>query len=148
MSYDSRIKSDLFARHRFRCVCGKRHCRAYISRAHAHPLPVLCGAGITLRGRLMVTASHNPSKYNGYKVYGADGCQITTEAAAAILAEIEKLDVFADVKRADFDASMEAGKIAWIGEDVTISFRGGCERAVCCWGMSRWTKMWPSCILR
>lgn len=51
VSYDSRIKSDLFARHRFRCVCGKRHCRAYISRAHAHPLPVLCGAGITLRGR-------------------------------------------------------------------------------------------------
>ena len=46
---------------------------------------------------VMVTASHNPSKYNGYKVYGADGCQITTEAAAEILAEIEKLDIFADV---------------------------------------------------
>ena len=43
---------------------------------------------------VMVTASHNPGKYNGYKVYGADGCQITTEAAAEILAEIEKLDIF------------------------------------------------------
>lgn len=42
---------------------------------------------------VMVTASHNPGKYNGYKVYGADGCQITTEAAAEILAEIEKLDI-------------------------------------------------------
>ena len=55
-----------------------------------------CAAGI------MVTASHNPSKYNGYKVYGADGCQITTEAADAILAEIEKLDLFDDVKRVSF----------------------------------------------
>ncbi len=46
----------------------------------------------------MVTASHNPSKYNGYKVYGSDGCQITTEAAEVILSEIEKLDLFRDVK--------------------------------------------------
>lgn len=81
----------------------------------------------------MVTASHNPSKYNGYKVYGADGCQITTEAAAAILAEIEKLDVFADVKRADFDASMEAGKLPGSAR-CDDSFRGGCERAVAAGG--------------
>lgn len=59
VSYDSRIKSDLFARHRFRCVCGKRHYSAHVSGAHAHPLPVLCGAGVTLRGSIMVTASHN-----------------------------------------------------------------------------------------
>lgn len=58
---------------------------------------------------VMVTASHNPSKYNGYKVYGADGCQITTEAAAEILAEIEKLDIFADVKNSDFEAGMSNG---------------------------------------
>ena len=51
----------------------------------------------------MITASHNPSKYNGYKVYGADGCQIITEAAAEILAEIEKLDIFVDVKTGGFD---------------------------------------------
>lgn len=50
----------------------------------------------------MVTASHNPSKYNGYKVYGSDGCQMTTEAAATVLSEIEKLDIFADVKKMDF----------------------------------------------
>lgn len=55
----------------------------------------------------MVTASHNPGKYNGYKVYGADGCQITTEAAAEILAEIEKLDIFADVKTSDFELAWQ-----------------------------------------
>ena len=60
---------------------------------------------------VMVTASHNPSKYNGYKVYGADGCQITTEAAAEILAEIEKLDIFADVKTSDFEAGVANGSI-------------------------------------
>lgn len=48
----------------------------------------------------------NPGKYNGYKVYGADGCQITTEAAAEILAEIKKLDIFADIKTSDFEADM------------------------------------------
>ena len=122
VSYDSRIKSDLFAR----TASGVFAANGITVHMYPElmPTPCLsfavrelhCAAGI------MVTASHNPSKYNGYKVYGADGCQITTEAAAAILAEIEKLDVFADVKRADFDASMEAGKIAWIGEDVTTAF--------------------------
>lgn len=60
---------------------------------------------------VMVTASHNPSKYNGYKVYGADGCQITTEAAAEILAEIEKLDIFADVKHSNFETGLVNGSI-------------------------------------
>ena len=122
IGYDSRIKSDVFAKETA-AVLAANGIKAYIY-PRLEPTPALswavryygCGAGVC------VTASHNPAKYNGYKVYGADGCQITTEAAAAILAEIEKLDVFADVKRADFDASMEAGKIAWIGEDVTTAF--------------------------
>ena len=71
---------------------------------------------------VMVTASHNPSKYNGYKVYGADGCQITTEAAAAVLAEIEKLDIFADVKKMDFDEAVKEGKIEYISDDVLTAF--------------------------
>lgn len=71
---------------------------------------------------VMITASHNPSKYNGYKVYGADGCQITTEAAAEILAEIEKLDIFADVKKMDFDETVKTGKVAYIKEEVLDSF--------------------------
>ena len=70
----------------------------------------------------MVTASHNPSKYNGYKVYGADGCQIATEAAAEILAEIEKLDIFADVKEIDFDAAVEKGDIQYIDDSAYTAF--------------------------
>ena len=61
-----------------------------------------CGAGVC------VTASHNPAKYNGYKVYGADGCQITLEAAEKILAAIEKIDCFDDVRLVDFDAAAAA----------------------------------------
>lgn len=71
---------------------------------------------------VMVTASHNPSKYNGYKVYGADGCQITTEAAAEILAEIEKLDIFADVKNSDFEAGIANGSIQYIPDEVYTVF--------------------------
>ena len=70
----------------------------------------------------MITASHNPSKYNGYKVYGADGCQITTEAAAEILAEIEKLDIFADVKSIEFDEAVAAGQITYIPDEVLTAF--------------------------
>ncbi len=62
--------------------------------------------------------SHNPSKYNGYKVYGSDGCQITTEAAAEILAEIEKLDIFAGVKHSDFEDGLANGSIQYIPDDV------------------------------
>src|SRR5699024_3339111 len=71
---------------------------------------------------VMVTASHNPSKYNGYKVYGADGCQITTEAAAEILAEIEKLDIFAAVKRVTFEEGVEKGLTRYIPEEVYTAF--------------------------
>ena len=97
VSYDSRIKSDLFSKvasgvfaangirvWRYEEVMPTP-CLSYAVRALG------CSAGI------MITASHNPSKYNGYKVYGADGCQITTEAAAEILAEIEKIDIFEGV---------------------------------------------------
>ena len=98
ISFDSRIKSDLFSQVAA-CVFAANGIKVWIYK-ELMPTPCLsyatrfmgCSAGI------MITASHNPSKYNGYKVYGADGCQITTEAAAEILAEIEKLDIFNDVK--------------------------------------------------
>ena len=121
VSRDSRIKSELFSR-----VAGAVFAANGI---HVHiypelmPTPCLsyavralgCSAGV------MVTASHNPSKYNGYKVYGSDGCQITTEAAAEILAEIEKVDEFA-VPLPDFDALAAEGKIELIGEEVYTAF--------------------------
>ena len=69
-------------------------------------------------GGIVITASHNPAKYNGYKVYGSDGCQITTEAAKAIQQEIDGVDVFADVPKADFQAQLQSGRITYIGEDT------------------------------
>ena len=122
ISYDSRIKSDAFAQVSAD-VFAANGIKAHIY-PQLMPTPLLsyavralgCAAGV------MVTASHNPSKYNGYKVYGADGCQITTEAADAILAEIEKLDSFKDVKRSDFEQGIKDGMIAWIGEDVYTAF--------------------------
>lgn len=122
VSFDSRIKSDLFAQVASG-VFAANGIEVYIY-PQLMPTPCLsfavrelkCAAGI------MVTASHNPSKYNGYKVYGADGCQITTEAAAEILAEIEKLDIFEDVRTMDFEAGKASGKIQYIPEEVYTAF--------------------------
>ncbi len=69
-----------------------------------------------------VTASHNPAAYNGYKVYGADGCQIKTEQARAIQQAIDALDAFADVKSMPFEEALEAGLATWMGEEVLEAF--------------------------
>lgn len=122
ISYDSRIKSDLFSQIAAG-VFAANGIRVFIY-PQLMPTPCLsfavrqlgCAAGV------MVTASHNPSKYNGYKAYGADGCQITTKAAGEILAEIEALDLFADVKTMDFQAGLESGLIAYIPEEVYAAF--------------------------
>ncbi|MCD8015132.1 MAG: phospho-sugar mutase [Lachnospiraceae bacterium] len=125
VSYDSRIKSDLFAR----VAAGVFAANGIQVSIYKElmPTPCLSYAVRTLdcAAGIMVTASHNPSKYNGYKVYGADGCQITTEAAAEILAEIEKLDIFADVKRAadaDGDAGDESEWITYVPDEVYTAF--------------------------
>ena len=128
VSYDSRIKSDLFAKVAAGVFAANgievwiypelmpTPCLSYAVRA------LSCSAGI------MITASHNPSKYNGYKVYGADGCQITTKAAAEILEQIEKLDIFADVRGIPADAEaleseMPAGeRIRTIPEEIYTRF--------------------------
>ena len=122
VSYDSRIKSDIFAEIAAG-VFAANGISVYIYR-QLMPTPCLsfavrklkCSAGI------MITASHNPSKYNGYKVYGADGCQITTGAADDILSEIEKLDIFTDVQRMEFEAALNAGIIEYISDDVYTAF--------------------------
>ena len=122
VSYDSRILSDEFAKVASG-VFAANGIRAMIY-SQLMPTPCLsyavralgCAAGV------MVTASHNPAKYNGYKVYGADGCQITTEAAAEILSEIEKLDVFADIRRISFEDGIKSGKISYIPDQVYTDF--------------------------
>ena len=122
IAHDSRHKGDLFARETAR-VLAANGITAYLY-PRLEPTPALswavrylgCGAGVC------VTASHNPAKYNGYKVYGADGCQITLEAAEKILAAIEAVDIFAGVKLADYDAALADGRIVTIGDDCLDAF--------------------------
>lgn len=122
VSYDSRIHSDLFAEVSA-SVFAANKIKVFIYR-ELMPTPCLsfavrnlqCAAGI------MVTASHNPSEYNGYKVYGADGCQITTKAAKEIYEEIEKTDIFNDVSKMDFKEELETGQIQYISEDVYTEY--------------------------
>lgn len=122
IGYDSRIKSDVFAR-AAAGVFAANGVEVYIW-STLMPVSTVSFATRYLHtsAGVMVTASHNPSKYNGYKVYGADGCQITTEAAAEILAEIEKLDIFADVKRVTFEEGVEKGFIRYIPDEVYTAF--------------------------
>ena len=122
IGYDSRIKSDVFAKVAAG-VFAANGVKVNIWPT-LMPVPTVSFATRYLHtsAGVMVTASHNPSKYNGYKVYGADGCQITTEAAAEILAEIEKLDIFADVKTSDFEAGVASGSIQYIPDEVYTAF--------------------------
>ncbi len=122
IGYDSRIKSDVFSR------CASEILAANGISVYLYPqlMPVPC-VSFAVRyfkcaAGVMVTASHNPSKYNGYKVYGPDGCQITDQAADAILSRIEKIDIFKDIKHGDFDAFVKDGKIKYIGEDCYSAF--------------------------
>ena len=122
IGYDSRIKSDVFAKVAAG-VFAANGVKVNIWSA-LMPVPTVSFATRYLHtsAGVMVTASHNPSKYNGYKVYGADGCQITTEAAAEILAEIEKLNIFVDVKTSDFEAGVASGSIRYIPDEVYTAF--------------------------
>lgn len=122
IAYDSRIKSDVFAK-TAAGVFAANGIQVHIYK-ELMPTPSLSYAVRALHcdGGIVVTASHNPAKYNGYKVYGADGCQITLEVADAILKEIEAVDVFDDVKKMDFEAGLAAGTIQYIEEDVITRF--------------------------
>ena len=122
VGYDSRIKSDLFAKVAA-SVFAANGLKVWIWPT-LNPVPTVSFAIRDLKASqgIMITASHNPAKYNGYKVYGADGCQITTEAAATILSEIEKLDIFVDVKTTDFESAVAEGKIEYIPDTVMDGF--------------------------
>lgn len=118
ISHDSRIKADVFMLEAAR-VLAANGIKVYIT-TELQPTPVLsylvryfkCQAGI------MVTASHNPAAYNGYKAYGEDGCQMTDDAANAVYEEICKIDMFNDVKIMDLDKAISEGLIEYVADEV------------------------------
>ena len=129
IAYDSRIKSDVFSRFAAG-VLAANGIHVYIY-PELVPTPMLsfavrrfgCKSGIVL------TASHNPAKYNGYKCYDPEGYQMTDEAAARTYAFIQQTDIFDDVKTMDFDEGLRSGLIEYIGADVVEAFYDEVEKA-------------------
>ena len=122
ISYDSRIKSDIFSKAAAE-VLAANGIKVHIY-DELMPTPCLSFAvrALNCQGGIMVTASHNPAKYNGYKVYGEDGCQITLRGAEIILEKINSLDIFNDVKKADFDEELKKGTISYISAEIKEAF--------------------------
>ncbi|MBQ9807892.1 MAG: phospho-sugar mutase [Ruminococcus sp.] len=122
ISFDSRIKSDVFSKAAAE-VLAANGIKVHIY-TELMPTPCLSFAvrALNCQGGIMVTASHNPAKYNGYKVYGEDGCQITLRGAEIILEKINSLDIFKDVKTSSFDEELAKGNIKYIGQDVIEDF--------------------------
>ncbi len=127
ISYDSRIKSDIFAKEAAGVLAANGiKVRIYDA---LMPVPALsfatryynCNAGI------MVTASHNPAKYNGYKAYGPDGCQMTDDAAAIVYDEIQKTDILTGARRISFAEGVEKGLIRFVGDDCKKAFYDSIE---------------------
>ena len=117
ISYDSRINSDVFAR-TAACVLAANGIKVRIYDA-LMPVPALSFATryYEANAGIMVTASHNPAKYNGYKAYGPDGCQMTDDAAAIVYAEIQKTDILEGAKLVSFEEGLASGLIEYVGED-------------------------------
>ena len=127
ISYDSRLKSDVFAKTAAGVLAANDiQVRIYDA---LMPVPALsfatryykCNAGV------MVTASHNPAKYNGYKAYGPDGCQLTDDAAAVVYEEIQKTDVLTGAKYMSFAEGVEKGLIHFVGDDCKKAFYDAIE---------------------
>ena len=117
ISYDSRINSDVFAKNAA-CVLAANGIKVRIYDA-LMPVPALSFATryYEANAGIMVTASHNPAKYNGYKAYGPDGSQMTDEAADIVYAEIQKTDILTGAKMMSFEEGMAAGLIEYVGDD-------------------------------
>lgn len=122
ISYDSRIKSSLFAQ----VTAGVFAANGIEVHIYPKLMPTPCLSyavrELSCSAGIMITASHNPSKYNGYKVYGADGCQITTRTAEEMLHEIRKVDIFQEVKRVSFEEGKCSGLIHFISDEIYTGF--------------------------
>ena len=122
VSYDSRIKSDVFAKAAAGVFAANGiHVHIY---SELMPTPMLSFAvrELNCQAGVMVTASHNPSKYNGYKAYGADGCQLSVSDSEKVIEKVNITDMFDGVKFMEFDQAVKNGMIEYIGQDVIDKF--------------------------
>lgn len=119
---DSRNKGELFVK-TTAAILAANGVTAYVY-PKISPVPTLSWATRYLKcsGGICMTASHNPAPYNGYKAYGPDGCQITSEAAAAISAAMEATNPFTDVKTMDFDEAVAQGLVKWIDDECLDAY--------------------------
>lgn len=122
ISFDSRIKSDLFAKETA-AIFAANGIKVHIF-PELEPTPVLSFAVryFKAKGGVMVTASHNPAKYNGYKAYGPDGCQMTQDAADEVTREIEKVDLFDGITKIPYEDGVQSGMISVIGPEVLEAY--------------------------
>ncbi len=122
IGYDSRINSDVFAKETA-CVFAANGINVRIF-SELMPVPVLSYAVRELKceAGIVITASHNPAKYNGYKAYGPDGCQLNPDAAAQVLEYAKKTDIFTGVKHVSFEEGMASGLIQYIPEELVQAF--------------------------
>ena len=122
IAYDSRINSELFAKETA-CVFAANGIKVRIF-SELMPVPVLSYAVRELKceAGIVITASHNPAKYNGYKAYGPDGCQLNPDAAAQVLEYAKTTDMFNGVKYVSFDEGMASGLIEYIPESLVQAF--------------------------
>lgn len=119
---DSRNKGELFVQ-TTAAILAANGITSYVY-PKISPVPTLSWATRYLKcsGGICMTASHNPAPYNGYKAYGPDGCQITSEAAAAISAAMEATDPFKDIKSMDFDDAVSRGLVKWIDDSCLDAY--------------------------
>lgn len=122
ISYDSRIKSRLFAETAAQVLAANGVEVKIFSRLMPTPCLSFAVRRLSCCLGIMITSSHNPARYNGYKVYGADGCQITSQAAGEISERIGRLDVFRDVKRMELEEAVKGKLISVIGEDIVTAY--------------------------
>ena len=122
IGHDSRIKSDTFAEECAQ-VLAANGVKVYLF-PRLIPTPVVSYAVMRLKcdSGIVITASHNPSKYNGYKCYDPSGYQMTDEAAQATYSFIQKADMFDGVKKMPFDEALEKGLIEYVSEDTVEEF--------------------------
>ena len=122
IAYDSRIKSTLFAREAAR-VLAANGIKVYIYK-ELTPTPMLSYAVRELgcTSGIVVTASHNPAKYNGYKAYGADGAQLSVENSQKVLDLVNGVDMFSSVRLCDFDEAVREGTIEYIGDELVEKY--------------------------